>query len=146
MLVAQSCFIFVTPWTVASQLLFCPWNSLGKNTGVGCHSLFRWSSWPRDQTQVSHTCRYILYHLSYQGSPVLWPSDVQSQLIGKDPDAGEDWGQEEKGAIEEEMFGWHYQLSGYGFKQTPADSEGQGILACCCPWGCKESDRIEHRI
>ena len=46
-------------------------------------------------------------------------------------------------AIEEEMVGWHYQLSGYEFEQTPADSEGQGILACCCPWGRKESDTRE---
>ena len=72
-------------------------------------------------------CRYILYHLSYQGSHVVWPSDVQSHFIGKDPGAGRDWGQEE------EMVGWHYQLNGYEFEQTPGDSERHGTLVCCSP-------------
>ena len=74
-------------------------------------------------------------------APVLWPPDVKRQPIGKDPDAGKDWGQEEKGATEDdEMFGWHHWLSGYEFEQIPGDSEGQGSLACCSPWGYKESD------
>ena len=55
----------------------------------------------------------------------------------KDPDPGKDWEQEEKGAAEEEMVGWHHQLNGHKFEQTPVDSEGQGSLACCSPWGCK---------
>ena len=62
-------------------------------------------------------------------APVLWPRDVKSWLIGKDPDAGKDWGQEEKKAAEEEMVGWHHQLNRHEFKQTPGDSEGQGSLA-----------------
>ena len=64
-------------------------------------------------------------------TPMLWPPDVKSQFIGKDPDAGKDWGQEEKGATEDEMVGWHHRLNGQKFKQTPGDSEGQGSLACC---------------
>ena len=67
-------------------------------------------------------------------APVLWPPDAKSWLIGKDLDAGKDWGQEEKGVTQDEMIGWHHQLSGLGFEQTPEDSEGQGSLACCSPW------------
>ena len=61
-------------------------------------------------------------------------------LTGKDPDAGQDGGQEEKGVTEDEMVGWHHQLNGYEFEQTPGDSEGQGSMACCNPWGHKELD------
>ena len=50
----------------------------------------------------------------------------------------------EKGATENEMFGWHYPFNGHEFKQTPGDSEGQGTLACCSPWGRKESDTTER--
>ena len=65
---------------------------------------------------------------------------MKSRHIGKKPDAGKDWGQEEKGAIEVEMVGWHHQLYGHEFEQTPGDSEEQGSLVCCSPWGHKESD------
>ena len=58
----------------------------------------------------------------------------------KDPDAGKDWGQEEKGTREDEMVGWHHWLNGHEFEQTQGDSEGQGSLVCCNPWGLKESD------
>ena len=73
-------------------------------------------------------------------APVLWPPDAKNWLIERDPDAGKDWGQEEKGATENEMVRWHHQLNGYDFEQTPGDSEGQGSLACCSPWGRKEWD------
>ena len=66
-------------------------------------------------------------------APILWPPDVKSQFIGKDPDAEKDWGQEEKRATEVEMCGWHRWLNGHEFEQTPGDSEGQGSLACCSP-------------
>ena len=65
-------------------------------------------------------------------APILWPPDVKSQLIGKDPDVGRDWGQEEKGTTEDEMVGWHHRLNGHEFWQTSGDSEGQGRRACCC--------------
>ena len=58
--------------------------------------------------------------------------------IGKDPDTGKDGGQEEKGATEDEMVGWHHQLNRHEFEQTPGDTEGQGSLVCCSPWGHKE--------
>ena len=77
-------------------------------------------------------------------APILWPPDVKSRLIEKDPDAETDWGQEDKGAKEDEMVGWHHRLSEYEFKQTRGDGEGQGSLACCSPWGRKESDMTEQ--
>ena len=86
---------------------------------------------------------WIIIRRADAEAPVLWPPDVKSQLIGKDPDAGKDWGQEEKGATEDEMVGWHRWLNGHEFEQTPGDSVGLGSLACCSPWGCKESDRRE---
>ena len=58
-------------------------------------------------------------------APIFWPSDVKSQLIGKDPDAERDWKQEETGSTEDEMVGWHYWLNGHEFEQTPGDSKGQ---------------------
>ena len=62
---------------------------------------------------------------------ILWLPDVKNWLFRKDPDAGKDWGQEEKGAAEDEMVGWHHQLNGHKFEQTPGNSKGQGNLACC---------------
>ena len=73
-------------------------------------------------------------------TPILWPLDAKSQLIGKDPDAGKDWGQEEKEATEDEMIGWHHWLDGHQFEQALGDSEGQGSLVHCSPWGVKELD------
>ena len=64
---------------------------------------------------------------------------MKSRLFGKDPDAGKNGGQEEKGATEDEMVGWHHQLNGHELEQTQGDSEGQGSLVCCSPWDCKES-------
>ena len=74
-------------------------------------------------------------------APILWPPDEKSLLIGKDPDAGKDWRQEEKGVTEDEMIGWHHWLNGHESEQTLGDGEGQRSPACCSPWGCKESDR-----
>ena len=70
-------------------------------------------------------------------APILWPLDVKKHLTGKDPDAGKDWGQEEKGMAEDEMVGWHHRLNGHECEQILGDSEGQGSLVCCRPWGCK---------
>ena len=71
---------------------------------------------------------------------ILWLPDVKSQLIGRDPDAGKDWGQKEKKATQDEMVGWHHWLNEHEFDQAPGDGEGQGSLVCCSPWGHKESD------
>ena len=75
--------------------------------------------------------------------PILWPHDVKNWLIWKDPDAGKDWRQEEKGITEDEMVGWHHQLDGHEFEQGPGDGEGQWSLECCSPWNHKESVTTE---
>ena len=74
---------------------------------------------------------------------ILWPPDAKNWLTGKDPDAGKDWKEEEKGMTEDEMVGWHHQLDGHEFEQAPGIVDGQGNLVCCSPWGHKESDRTE---
>ena len=74
---------------------------------------------------------------------LLWPPDAKSQLIGKDPDAGKDWRQE-KGLTEDKMFWWNHWLNGLEFEQAPGDSERQGSLVWCSPWGHKESDTTER--
>ena len=76
-------------------------------------------------------------------TPILWPPHVKSWQIGKDSDAGRDWGQEEKGTTEEEMAGWHHRLDGREFEWTPGVGDGQGGLACCDSWGHKQSDTTE---
>ena len=75
--------------------------------------------------------------------PVLWPPDAKSWLIWKDPDAGKDWGQEEKGMTEDKMVGWHHWVNGHEFGWTPGVGDGQGSLECCSSWGLKESDMTE---
>ena len=77
-------------------------------------------------------------------SSILWPPDAKSWLTWKDPDAGKDWGQEEKGTTEDEMAGWHHQLDGREFEWTLGVGDGQGGLACCDSWCCKESDMTER--
>ena len=74
---------------------------------------------------------------------MLWPPYAKSQLIGKDPDSGKDWRQEEQGMTEDEIVGWHHQLNGHGFDQILRNSERQRSLVCCSPWGCKDSDKTE---
>ena len=76
-------------------------------------------------------------------TPILWPPHVKSWLIGKDPDAGRDWGQEEKGTTEYEMAGWYHRLDAQEFGWTLGVGNGQGGLACCDSWGRKESDMTE---
>ena len=86
---------------------------------------FLWKEWSKAET------------------PVLWPPHAKSWLIGKDSDAGRDWGQEEKRMTEGEMAGWHHWLDGRESQWTPGDGDGQGGLACCGSWGRKESDTTE---
>ena len=76
-------------------------------------------------------------------TPILWPPDAKSWFTGKDPDAGKDWGQEEKGTTEDEMVGWHRWLNGHGFGWTLGVVDGQGDLACCGSRDHKESDTTE---
>ena len=77
-------------------------------------------------------------------TPILWPPHAKSWLIGKDSDAGRDWGQEEKGTTEDEMAGWHHLFYGRESEWTPGVGDGQGGLACCNSWGRNESDTTER--
>ena len=77
-------------------------------------------------------------------TPILWPPDEKSWLVWKDPDAGKDWRQEEKGTTEDEMVGWHHRLDGHEFEQAPGVGDGQRGLVCCSPWSHKESDMTEQ--
>ena len=74
-------------------------------------------------------------------APILWPPVAKIWLTGQDPEAEKDWGPEEKEATEDEMVGWHHWLDGHEFERAPGDSEGQGNLACCSPWGLQ---RVRH--
>ena len=76
-------------------------------------------------------------------TPILWPPDVKSWLIGKDPDARKNWRQDKKGMTEDEMAGWHHQLNGHEFGYTLGVGDGQGGLVCCGSWGQRESDMTE---
>ena len=76
-------------------------------------------------------------------TPILWPPHAKSWLIGKDPDAGRDWEQEEKGMTQDEMVGWHHWLDGHEFEWTPGVGDGPGGLVCCDSRGRKESDTTE---
>ena len=77
-------------------------------------------------------------------TPSLWPPDAKRWLIGKDPNAGKDRGQVEKGTMEDEMAGWHHRLSGHGFGWTLGDGDGQGGVVCCGSWGREESETTEQ--
>ena len=75
-------------------------------------------------------------------APIFWPPDAKTWLIGKDPDTGKDWRQKKR-AAEDEMVGWHHGFKGHESEQTLGDSERQGSLECCSPWGHKDSDTTQ---
>ena len=77
-------------------------------------------------------------------TPIIWPPDVKNWLIGKDPDAGKDWRQEEKGTTEDEMVGWHHRHNGHEFGWTPEVDDEQGGLACCSSWGTKSRAQLSN--
>ena len=77
-------------------------------------------------------------------TPIFWPPDAKKWLLGKDPNTGKDWRQEEKGMTEGEMVGWHHWLDRHEFEQAPGAGVGQGSLACWSPWGWKELDMTEQ--
>ena len=116
------------------------------NCGVGEDS---WESLDCKETQPVHPKRdqswvFIGRTDAESETPILWPPDAKGWLIGKEPDAGKDWGQEEKGMTEDKMVGWHHRHNRHGFGWTPGVGDGQGGLACYCPWGHKESDMTEQ--
>ena len=87
----------------------------------------------------NHSRIFIGRTVAKADTPILWSPDAKRRLIGKDPDAGKDWKQKEKGTTEDQMVGWHHWLNGHEFEQTPGDGEGQGSLAGCSAWGSKET-------
>ena len=147
-------WLFVTPWTAR---LLCPWGFSRQEYWSGLPCLLQGIFPTQGLNSSLWHCRQILYCLSHQGSPrilkwvaykaetpVLWPPHAKSWLIGKDSDAGRDWGQEEKGMTEDEMAGWHHWLEGRESDWTPGVCDGQGGLACCDSWGCEELDTTEQ--
>ena len=77
-------------------------------------------------------------------TPIVWPPEAKNRHIGKDPDVGKDWRQQEKGMTEDEMVGWHHWLNGHESEQALGVGDRQGSLLCCSPWGCKEEDTTQR--
>jgi len=118
------------------------------NCGAGEYS---WESLGQQGYQTSQSQRKLTLNIHCKDwcwieAPVLWPPDTKSWLIGKDPDAGKDWGLGEKRVPEDEIVAWHHRLNGHEFEQTPGDSEGQGSLACCSPWDAKSQKLLNDWI
>ena len=116
-----------------------------------CWALKNWCFWSvvLDKTQPVHpkgdqSWVFIGRTDIESETPTLLPNDAKSWLIWKDPDAGKDWRWEEKWLTEDEMVGWHHRLNGHGLGWTPGADDGQEGLACCSPWGRKESDMTEQ--
>ena len=142
--------------------LLHPWDFPGKSTGVGCHCLlpkktehrkigaFELWCWRRLENPLD--CKeikpvnpkgnqsWIFIGRTDAEAPILWPPDAKGLLIGKDPDAGKDWRQEEKRMTVDEVVGWHHWLD----RQALGIGHGQGSLACCNPWSCKELNTTEQ--
>ena len=111
---------------------------------LNCGAEDCWKSLGQQEDQISQSWRKSIPNSGRTDAeaeaPVFWSSDVNSWFIGKVPDAGEDWGQKEKRASEDEMTGWHHQCNGHERGQTSGDGDGLGALVCCSLWGHKESD------
>ena len=91
----------------------------------------------------NQSCIFIGMFEAEAEAPILWPRTfAKNWLTGKDPDAGKDWRQEEKGMTEGDMVGWHPWLNGHEFEQTPGGGEGQGSLVCCSPGVTKSRTRL----
>jgi len=124
-----------------------PFHPSGLSQSTKLSSLCQYSSFPL-VVYFTHGKIYVSVILSQWSSPertdaeapVFWSSDANRQLTGKVPDAGKDWGQKEKRVSEDAMAWQHHRCNEHELGQTPGDGEGEGGLACCGPWGCKESD------
>ena len=118
-------------WRIGTYKLWCwrrhlrvPWTARRSNQSI------------LKEINLEYSLEGVMPNLKLQYCGHL---DANSQLIGKDPNAGKYWEREEKGATENEMVGWHHRLNGHAFEETPGDGEGQGSLVCCSPWGHKGS-------
>ena len=109
------------------RLLRVPWTARSSNQSI--------------LKEISPDCSFV--GLMLKPKLQYLATDLKNWLIWKDPDAGKDWRQEEKGTTENEMVGWHHWLNGHEFEWTLGVGDGQGGLACCSPWGRKESDSVE---
>ena len=112
------------------------------NCGVGENSWVPWTARRSNQLILKeinpeYSLERLILKLKLQ---YFWPPDAKNWLIGKDPDAGKDWREEEKGTTEDEMVGWHHWLDGHEFEQAPGVVDRQGSLVCCSPWDLKELD------
>ena len=140
-----TCVLCLLPWQVGSLPLAPPGESLPKLLSLknkiidstylkGISEdeiIYFWQNiWNSPQSWV-----FIGRTDAEAETPVLWPPHVKCWLIGKEPDASRDWGQEEKGPTEDEMAGWHHWLDAYESERTPGVGDGQGGLACCDSWG-----------
>ena len=110
------------------------------NCGVGEDS---WESRGLQGDQTNQPQRKLVLNIHWKDwcwswNTNTWPPDVKKWLIGKDPDAGKDWRQEENGTTEDEMVEWHHWLNGHEFEQALGVCDGQESLVCCSPWGHKE--------
>ena len=112
------------------RLLRVPWTARRSNQSI------------LKEINPEYSLEGLMFQLQAE-TPILWPPDVKSWLIRKDPDARKDWRQEEKGITEDEMVVWHHQHNGHEFEQAPGYVEGLRSLVCCSPWGCKELERSE---
>ena len=136
------------PIDIQPQMLTVPWL---KNGDLECWAPKKWCFWTvvlekTLESPLDHKEIQLVYPKGDQSwvfigktnveaeTPILWPSDARTWLIWKAPDAGEDWGQEEKGTTEDEMVGWHHRLNGHGFGWTTGVGDGQGGLVCCGSW------------
>ena len=129
------------------------WVFVAEHQRIGAFEPWCWRRLLRVPWTARRSTKSILKEISPEYSleglgaeaeaPVLWPTDVISWLIGKDPDAGKYCREEEKGTTEDEMVGWHHWLNGHEFEQAPGVGDGQGSLTCCSPWGRKESQLTE---
>ena len=100
----------------------------------------KWDAWIHLHPKIV----IVVFDQVVTETPILWPPDAKSWLIWKDPDAGKDWRQEEKGTTEDEMVGWHHWLNGHEFRWTPGVGDGQGGLVCCSSWGRKDWTRLSY--
>ena len=140
-------FFSITGWGTDLDYFDIEWFALEKNRDLSV--IFEIASKYCKEIQPVHSEGDQLWDFfgsndAKAETPVLGPPRVKSWLIGKDSDAGRDWGQEEKGMTEDEMAGWHHWLDGRESEWTLGVGDGQGGLVCCSSWGCKESDMTER--
>ena len=129
----QSCPTLCDPMDCSPWSYVCQWDSPGKNTGVCYHAVLQGITmplmWPALAWSffTSESPRKPFFWLwDPVNNPLLWPPDVKSWLIWKEPDAGRDWEQDENGMTEDEMIGWHHRVNGHEFGWTPGVGDGQG--------------------